>query len=60
MDSRIDATSHDADPHNDGEGAACEAAWAEEIRRRVRAWRAGEVQPIPGERVFEELKDLFR
>ena len=51
---------HDSDPNGDGEAAACETAWAEEIRRRVEGWRAGRVKPIPGERVFEELKDLFR
>lgn len=60
MDASIDAASHDSDPDGDAGAAAWEAAWTEEIRRRVEAWQAGEVQPIPGERVFEELKDLFR
>ena len=37
-----------------------ERAWAEEIERRVGELRSGKVQPIPGEQVFEELKDLFQ
>ena len=42
------------------EDAALEQAWAVEIRRRVHYLRSGAVQTIPGEQVFEELKDLFR
>lgn len=36
-----------------------EQAWAEEIRRRVHELGTGAVQPIPGEQVFAELKDLL-
>jgi putative addiction module component (TIGR02574 family) len=42
------------------EDAAVERAWAAEIRRRVDELHSGRVQTIPGEQVFEELKDLFR
>ncbi len=42
------------------EDTEIEQAWAEEIRRRVHELRSGAVQPIPGEQVFAELKDLFR
>jgi putative addiction module component (TIGR02574 family) len=42
------------------EDTEIEQAWAEEIRRRVEELRSGAVQPIPGEQVFAELKDLFR
>lgn len=42
------------------EDTSVEQAWAEEIERHVAGLRSGEVQPIPGEQVFEELKDLFR
>jgi putative addiction module component (TIGR02574 family) len=42
------------------EEAEIEKAWAEEVRRRVAELRSGEVEPIPGEQVFEELDDLFR
>jgi putative addiction module component (TIGR02574 family) len=42
------------------EDAQIEQVWAAEIRRRVEDLRSGAVQTIPGEQVFEELKDLFR
>ncbi len=42
------------------EDARVEQAWAEEIERRVGELRSGAVRPIPGEIVFEELKDLYR
>lgn len=42
------------------EEAQVERAWAEEIRQRVEDLRSGKVKPIPGEEVFDELKDLFR
>ena len=42
------------------EDTGIERAWAAEIERRVAEVRTGAVQPIPGEQVFEELKDLYR
>lgn len=42
------------------EDTEVERAWAVEIRRRVDELRSGAVQTIPGEQVFEELKDLLR
>jgi putative addiction module component (TIGR02574 family) len=42
------------------EDSEIERAWAEEIERRVADLRSGKVKPIPGEQVFDELKDLFR
>jgi putative addiction module component (TIGR02574 family) len=42
------------------ENAGVEQAWAQEIERRVTELRSGEVETIPGEQVFEELKDLLR
>jgi hypothetical protein len=37
------------------------AAWAAEFHRRGGlALRNGKVKPVPGERVFEELKTFFR
>lgn len=42
------------------EESEIESAWAEEIERRVADFRSGKVKPIPGEQVFDELKDLFR
>ena len=36
-----------------------EAAWADEIKRRVDDLRSGRVKTIPGEQVFQELADEF-
>lgn len=38
--------------------AEIDAAWAEEIERRVQDIRSGRVRLIPGEEVFKELEDL--
>lgn len=40
--------------------ADVEAAWLKEARRRHREIVDGEVQPIPGERVFEHLRSCLR
>lgn len=37
-----------------------EAAWGDEIERRVREIDAGEVELIPGEQVTAELRSLLR
>ena len=37
-----------------------EAAWAEELERRVREVDSGEVDLIPGEQVMEEMRSLLR
>ena len=31
--------------------------WAEEVERRIRQIKTGEVKPIPGEDVFKEIRD---
>jgi putative addiction module component (TIGR02574 family) len=40
-------------------GAGAEAAWAEEIKRRVDEIRSGKVKMIPGEQVLREMADEF-
>ena len=42
------------------EDSEIEQAWLVEVRRRVAELRSGSVKPVPGEQVFEELKDLTR
>jgi hypothetical protein len=42
-----------------GEDAGHAAAWAEVIERRVAELRSGNVKPIPGEQVLDELEDLL-
>ena len=42
------------------EDTEVERAWAEEIERRVAELSSGAVETIPGEQVFDELKDLLR
>jgi len=37
-----------------------EAAWAEEIERRLRDYESGKVQAIPWEQVMDELKRKLR
>lgn len=36
--------------------AEIDAIWAEEAERRVQAVEQGQVMPIPGEQVFQELR----
>lgn len=36
-----------------------DAAWAEEARRRLNEIRDGSVETIPGEEVFEEVRNTF-
>jgi putative addiction module component (TIGR02574 family) len=45
----------DEDPAEEG----AEAAWDEEIKRRVDDIRSGRVKTIPGEQVLKELADEF-
>ncbi len=33
--------------------------WAEEAERRIQQIRTGEVEPIPGEEVFKEIRNTF-
>lgn len=42
------------------EDSETEQAWLVEVRRRVAEFRSGAVNPIPGEQVLEELRDLTR
>lgn len=35
-----------------------EKAWAEEAQRRLKEFENGEVKPIPGEQVINELKNI--
>lgn len=39
--------------------AGVEAAWTEEIKRRVDEIRSGKVKMIPGEQVLREMADEF-
>jgi putative addiction module component (TIGR02574 family) len=40
--------------------AEVEAAWADEIRRRLSEYRSGAVEAIPAEDVFAEARALLR
>lgn len=40
--------------------AECEAAWIEEVDRRIREVREGKVQEIPGEEVMARARALLR
>ena len=40
------------------EDSDAESAWAEEIRRRVAAYRRGEVELVPAAHVLKEARDL--
>jgi putative addiction module component (TIGR02574 family) len=40
-------------------GEGVEAAWDDEIKRRVDDIRSGRVKTIPGEQVLQELADEF-
>ena len=42
------------------EDSEIEQAWLVEVGRRVAELRSGSVEAVPGEQVFEELKDLSR
>jgi putative addiction module component (TIGR02574 family) len=44
---------------NEPEEAGVEAAWGEEIKRRVDDIRSGRVKTIPGEQVLRELAEEF-
>lgn len=39
------------------EEAEVEEAWREEVRRRLEAYRSGEMESVPAERVLEEARD---
>jgi putative addiction module component (TIGR02574 family) len=39
--------------------AGVEAAWAEEIKRRVDEIRSGKVKMVPGEQVLREMANQF-
>lgn len=39
--------------------AAVDAAWADEVRRRVQELRAGNVEALSGRQVMEELRQRF-
>ena len=45
---------------DDGPRAQVEAAWAEEVDRRLDAYDRGEVQAIDGEGVLEEARRIAR
>ena len=45
----------DAGPAEEG----IEAAWSDEIKRRVEEIQSGKVRTIPGEQVFRELAEEF-
>jgi len=38
---------------------AIDAKWTEEAKRRLQEIRSGEVTPIPGEQVFDEIRKRF-
>jgi putative addiction module component (TIGR02574 family) len=48
-----------ADEEDDEDPAEVEAAWAEEIKRRVEEIRTGAVEGIPAEEVFAEMRARF-
>jgi putative addiction module component (TIGR02574 family) len=48
-----------ADAEDDEDPAEVEAAWAEEIKRRVVEIRSGAVEGIPAEEVFAEMRARF-
>ena len=48
-----------ADEEDDEDPAEVEAAWAEEIKRRVDEIRSGAVEGIPAEEVFAEMRARF-
>lgn len=48
-----------ADEEDDEDPAEVEAAWAEEIKRRVDEIRTGAVEGIPAEEVFAEMRARF-
>ncbi len=50
----VDALTSSLDPPDPG----IDAAWAEEAEDRLRAYRAGELEAVPAEQVFAELKGL--
>ncbi|MET0395419.1 MAG: addiction module protein [Longimicrobiaceae bacterium] len=58
--SAVDVQSCAIPGESSGEDDGHAAAWAAEIQRRVEELRSGKVQPIPGEKVFEELKTFLR
>lgn len=37
-----------------------EALWLDEAERRLQEYRQGRVEAIPGDRVFQEARDLLR
>jgi putative addiction module component (TIGR02574 family) len=45
--------------NNEPTGVGVEAAWDEEIKRRVDDIRSGRVKTIPGEQVLRELAEEF-
>ena len=48
-----------ADEEDDEDPAEVEAAWAEEIKRRVEEIRNGTVEMIPADEVFAEMRARF-
>lgn len=48
-----------ADEEDDEDPAEVEAAWAEEVKRRVEEIRTGAVEGIPAEEVFAEMRARF-
>ena len=48
------------EPDEEGEAAAVEQAWDEEILRRVEEIKSGKVQMIPMEQVFSELDEMLQ